>query len=80
MPLYTVRSRLAELAAEHQPPLSIADITEMTGVSLGTVRRWYYNDHMDRYDRETLLAFYQYFQLTALDQLLQVVLVGQDRA
>jgi hypothetical protein len=69
---YTIRSRLATLADQHNPPLTIAAIAEMTGVSPGTVRRWYYNDHMDRYDRETILAFYQYFQLTSLDQLLQV--------
>jgi hypothetical protein len=51
----------------------------MTGVSIGTVRRWYYDDdRLDRFDAETMLAFYQYFQLTSLDQLLEVV--PQDEA
>jgi len=70
---YTIRSRLANLADTYSPPLSIVDIAEMTGVSASTVRRWYYDDHIDHYDRETILAFYQFFQLTSLDQLLQVV-------
>jgi hypothetical protein len=76
---FIIRSRLAYLADTHNPPLTITDVAEMTGVSLGTVRRWYYDDdRLDRFDAETMLAFYQYFQLTSLDQLLEVV--PQDEA
>jgi hypothetical protein len=76
---YIIRSRLAHLADTHNPPLTITDVAEMTGVSVGTVRRWYYDDdRLDRFDAETMLAFYAYFQLTSLDQLLEVV--AQDEA
>jgi hypothetical protein len=71
---YIIRSRLATLADRYNPPLSITAIAEMTGVSDTTVRRWYYDEPpLDRYDRATILAFYQFFQLTSLDQLLHVV-------
>jgi DNA-binding transcriptional MerR regulator len=76
---FIIRSRLAYLADTHNPPLTISDVAEMTGVSLGTVRRWYYDDdRLDRFDAETMLAFYQYFQLNSLDHLL--ALGPQDEA
>lgn len=72
MPDFTIKTKLRELAEAHDPPLSIAQIVEQTGVSNNTVRRWYNNDYISRYEREVILVFYKYFNLASLDQLLEI--------
>jgi len=73
---YTIRNKLQQLAEAHDPPLTIAQIAEKTGVSNNTVRRWYNNDLIARYEREVVIAFCEYFQLQSIGELLELVIEG----
>lgn len=65
-----LKSRLPELMAEKG--VSQKAVAAETGLSPTTVSKFYRN-HVDRFDANTVTALCKYFNLTSLDQLLQLV-------
>ena len=55
--MHLLKTRVRELAQAQDPPLSMYDLRDLTGLSLNTVKAWWSPDGMTRADEHVVEAF-----------------------